>query len=426
MPTDELTVRPVETEEEITTFYRLAAQTFGSPENLEEEARTWRREDERVPDFLPRQRRGVFLGETYVGGCAIGERVMRVGAGRLPTACVGVVVTHPDYRLRGIGTTILRDAAAFAEKYGQALLLLDGIPNFYHRFGYADVWDLTEQVIEPTAVPAETPDGYVIRSATVADAEAMLALYERHYSPYTGSFERSVAYQANMIRTGLELNNPRTLAVDARGEVRGYLAIPRSGNRARAFEVAADDWPAAAALLRQHATLVEPGTELIWSLPLDSRTYYVLADNLSIADTSGWPNPQRGWAIRAETYAHRRAAWMARIVSLRRVAEGMLPAWQERLERSGANPLGTFVLRCGDESSVIELAADGARLRESAPAAAPVATVPPERLAQLVFGYRPAEYIASLPGVDVPEALVPVLDALFPVGHTWIPGSDGF
>ena len=274
MSTDDLTIRPVETEEEITAFYQLAARTFGDPDSVEEEVRIWRREDELVPDFLPRQRRGVFMGSAYAGGCAIGERVMRVGAGRLPTACVGVVATDADYRMRGIGTAILRDAAAFAEKYGQALILLDGIPNFYHRFGYADVWDLTEQVIEPTAVPPETPDGYTARAAAVADAPAMLALYERHYGPYTGSFERSVAYQANQIRTGLDMNNPRVVAVDAHGEVRGYLGLPRAGNRARAFEVAADNWPAAAALLRHHAAQVELATELIWPLPLDSRTYY--------------------------------------------------------------------------------------------------------------------------------------------------------
>lgn len=426
MSDDELTVRPVETEEEITTFYRLAVQAFGSPDNIEEEARMWRREDELVPDFLPRQRRGVFLGDAYVGGCSIGERVMHVGAGRLPTACVGVVVTHPDFRMRGIGTAILRDAAAFAEKYGQALVLLDGIPNFYHRFGYADIWDLTEHVIEPTAVPAEAPEGYTTRHATIADAPAMLALYERHYGSYTGSFARTAAFQANQIRTGLDLNNPRRLAVDAHGEVRGYLGIPRAGNRARAFEVAADNWPAAAALLHQHATFVDLGTELIWPLPLDSRTYYALADNLSIADTSGWPNPQRGWAIRSETYAHRRAAWMARIVSLRRVVEGLLPAFRERVERSGVAPLGTFVLRSGDEACAIELAADGVRLLNETPANVPVSAIAPEQLVQLVFGYRPASYVAAQPEADVPSALVTMLDTLFPTGHAWIPGSDAF
>lgn len=422
----ELTVRPVETEEEITTFYRLATQTFGGAENVEEESRFWRRVDERASDFLPRQRRGVFLGDTYVGGCMINERVMRAGAARLPTACVGAVVTHPEFRMRGIGTAILRDATAFAEKNGEALLLLDGIPNFYHRFGYADIWDLTEHVIEPTAVPAEALDGYTTRPMTAEDAPEMLALYERHYGPYTGSFLRSVTQQEQFIRNGLEMSNPRVLAVDARGVARGYLGVSRGGNRARAFEVAADDWSAAVALLRHHATLVEPGTELLWPLPLDSRAYYALADNLSIADTSGWQNPQRGWSIRSETYAHRRAAWMGRIVSLRRVAEAMLPAWQERLERAESAPLGTFMLRAGDEACAVEVAADGARLLGSAPASVPVATLPPERLAQLVFGYRPVSYIATLPDADVPEPLVPVLGALFPVGRTWIPGSDAF
>jgi hypothetical protein len=50
----------------------------------------------------------------------------------------------------------------------------------------------------------------------------------------------------------------------------------------------------------------------------------------------------------------------------------------------------------------------------------------PQGFVQLLFGFRPAHWIAYQPGVSVPAAILPTLDALFPTGHAWIAGSDAF
>lgn len=426
----EIIVRPLATDEEIDAFCYLAIEAFsGADGDFAEMARRWRRSLEAMPEFHPRQRRGAFRGDTFVGGYMMYERTMRVGAARLPTGCIGAVVTHPNHRMRGVGTFLMRDAIAFAERHGHVQLLLDGIPGFYYRWGYADVYDLTEQIIDRAALTSDLPADCSTRPATMADAPALLALYERYYGPYTGSFTRTIEQQHTRLARWLDQGNPPVLAVDARDHALGYLLLPRTGDRAHAGEVAASTWPAAAALLRYHSRLVDTTpdapTSLSWPLPPDSLTYFLLADHLSVP---GVPpdDPNRKWAVRGETYAHRHAAWMARPVSLRRIAEALLPAWQTRLATSRVDAAGPFTIRMGDEACAFEVAGSVVRLLDSPELEESAVVLSPQQLIQLVYGYRPARYLAAQSGARVPEALVPLLDALFPAGQPWIPWSDGF
>lgn len=427
---DTVIVRALATDEEIDTFCYLATETFSAPGgDTAADAQLWRRSVEAQPEFHPRQRRGAFVGDTFVGGYIIHEREMRVGAAHLRTGCIGGVVAHPAHRMRGVGTALMRDAIAFAEQHGHVLLLLDGIPNFYHRWSYTDVYDLTEHVIDRSALSAVAAAGCATRPATPDDAPALLALYERHYGRYTGSFVRTLEQQRLRLARAFDLKNPPTLAVDTAGNALGYLLLPRAGDRARSGEVAADTWPAAAALLQHHARTVEARPDapniLAWPLPSDSHTYYLLADNLDVPSTTEEVGTRTS-VLRGETYVGRRTAWMARPVSLRRVVDALLPAWRARLANTRIVTADAFTLRMGDEMCTLRVV-DGAAQFLPAPSPESLEAIfSPGQLVQLVFGYRPAGYLATLPGGRIPQALLPLLDTLFPAGQPWIPWSDGF
>lgn len=428
----DLVARAVETEAEIVAYHEtmIAAFSSGSQIDLKSAAERERRDYEAVSDFQPQQRRGVFRGDAYLGGCIVWERVMRVGPARLRTGCIGGVHTDQNHRNQGVASACMNDAIAFAKAQGYALLLLDGIPNFYHRFGYADVLDLTDQAIDRVGVQTSEGTATSTRPATIEDAPTLLALFERHFGRYTGSFERSLGQQEARLARGLDANNPPILAVDENGTIRGYLQLRRRSRKERAIEVAADTWPAALALLRYHeqmvASLPDPPSELRWPLPPGALTLLLLADNLT--SPGRWDHDQgaRGTVIRAETYQRRSSGWLARLVSLPRVAEGLLPVWRERLARASAGWPGTFRLQVGEESCAVEVLGTNIRLLPEAPAGAPIATFTPDQIVQAVFGYRPLSYLASSPGASVPDALVPTLNVLFPTGQACIPGSDGF
>jgi len=54
------------------------------------------------------------------------------------------------------------------------------------------------------------------------------------------------------------------------------------------------------------------------------------------------------------------------------------------------------------------------------------ARLSPQVFTQLLFGYRPVSWAARQPGQQLPEPLLPLLCALFPPEHSFIPGSDDF
>jgi predicted N-acetyltransferase YhbS len=420
-----LTIRPVEAPEEIQAFSLLATRTFVPEIEPESGAARWTRSLESMEEFRPEQRRGAFLDGAYAGGYMIYERTLRIGVAPVLTGCIGAVAVLPEHRGQGIASALLRDALAFAQERRHALLLLDGIPHFYHRFGYMDVFDLTEAAIARAAVAAATDEGAFVRPATQEDAEALLALYERHYGPYTGSFTRTLGQQTHQLRERLA-ENPPLLAIGPSGQPEGYLLLTREPDRARAWEVAADTWPAALGLLRRHAEMAGAAETVFWHLPPDAPTLYLLADHLDLPAPAPDIFPNFLWAVRSATYHDRDAAWMARLVRLRVLAAALVPEWQARWRRGLAQWSGNIELAVGDERCALRLEGETVRLLESEPVGDEVARLTPEVFTQLLFGYRPIDWAARQPGQQIPEQLLAPFRVLFPPGHVWIAASDSF
>src|SRR5439155_2365706 len=208
---------------------------------------------------------------------------------------------------RGVATALMEDAINYALSHHHAVLLLDGIPKFYHRFGYSDVFDQSSQDIDRAAILAQPPSTHTVRPTTTADVGSVLALYDRHYSPYTGSFTRTVEQQAHRLQHRLP-ENPLLLAVDADGQSQGYLSLWQGVDRSQAQELAADNWSAALALLQYHARLLNGSAapaSLRYRLPPTAPVLRELIDHLEVPDTSHWGSPAEEWVVRSQSYHHR-------------------------------------------------------------------------------------------------------------------------
>jgi GNAT superfamily N-acetyltransferase len=377
-------VRPPESDAEFDAYWRL--RVLGEDA---EQIRGWqRRYVETRPGAEPHERRAAFEGGALVGCYEVERRVLCAGPARLPTGCIGNVVTHPDHRRRGVASAMMADALAYAHEQRLALLLLDGIADFYHRFGYADVFDWVEHRVDPAQALALETNGLDVRVATADDAPALLDHYHRFHAPYVGRFERTLELERHRLALHDAPMRPR-VAVDADGRVRGYR-LPRWRQPAVGSEVAAADAPAALALLRQHATecdgLEAPGG-LRWCIPLGSWLYYACAEHVGTLETRVW--------------RQRRGDWMARSGHVPTLAEALRPLFAGRAPSpAGLEPDGTLVL-------------DGHAIK-----------LEDASLVQLLFGYRPAWWVAKRD--RLPPALVPTLDALFPHGVGYIAGGDYF
>lgn len=192
-------VRPIATPDELKLQLQLGDQAF-SPEPSPESAERWREVITSSPEFRSEEIRGAFRGSEQLGGFIIYERKLCMGKAQLTTGCISAVVTHPTYRHLGVARVMMQDAINYALTHKHALLLLDGIPKFYYRFGYTDMFDLTTQDINRSAIMALPSSPYRVRPATVDDAASALALYQRQYHPYSGSFVRTLERQIHLLQ----------------------------------------------------------------------------------------------------------------------------------------------------------------------------------------------------------------------------------
>jgi GNAT superfamily N-acetyltransferase len=425
MPATTIAIRPPETDAELDAFFHVASAQFVRDTPPAIAAADFRRFVEQAPDADPSRIRGAFRGDTYLGGYLIEERWLRIGAARVRTGCIGVVVTRPEFRRQGVATALMRDAETFARDRGCALLMLNGLADFYEPFGYVDVFDATEHRVARDQALGLADSPYRVRPATESDAPAVLDLFERHHGGRPGSFARSIEHQAFQMRfaASLDTGSYRTregrpyespiVAVADDGRVRGYLFSPWGPLRAFGNEVAADDWPATRALLlhdaRRLGDLPEPPVDVRWPLPPDGLVAMLLADHLT---------------VRAESLHRPRANWMVSPIDLPRLLRDLMPTWAARIRRCASFP-GSGLALAVDKTWIVEFDSRAIRLVGDSAASLPTLRLTSKVLLPLLFGFRNTTWAAAQPGVDLPTALLPAVEALFPSFQPWIAPTDG-
>ncbi|HLZ56927.1 MAG TPA: GNAT family N-acetyltransferase, partial [Ktedonosporobacter sp.] len=417
--------------------YVQVAQSF-SPDPLPEDTATrLLRKVATSPGYRPEQVRGAYRNGEHLGGYRIYERLLRVGTARLVTGCIGGVYTRAETRNQGVATALMHDAIAYAQAHKYSLLLLDGIPKFYYRYGYCDVYDLSTLELDRQAILALAESPYTVRRSRLSDATSLLALYERHLGLYTGSFARSIEQQTHWMQ---HLEPEKLLvAIDPADQVRGYLFLAAAQARGPFFlagtqvwELVGDDWSAAVALLQHHVRLVEgeisttTSEAFLYSIPPMSPLAGSLVENLEVADISTWDMPVVGWAVREQTFRHRHAGWMARLVSLPALIRAMQPEWQARWQCSLAYWSGEISLVVGGKAFTFRLDGQDLQVLDAPGSNAYTLALTPQAFTQAVFGYCPIARVIQQRETLLPSDLAAVLTILFPTGQTWIPASDWF
>jgi predicted N-acetyltransferase YhbS len=419
-------VRPLASPAEYALHFQSADAEF-SPDPSPASALSAQEITTTRPEFRAEQLRGAFRDGEQIGSYSIFEWVLRVGAARLATGCIGGVVTYSAYRNSGVATALMHDAIDYARTHRLALLLLDGIPKFYHRFGYSDVFDQSVQEIDRSAILAQPASSHTVLAATPEDAASILSLYEHHYGPFSGSFTRTLEQQIHRLEHR-PADNPVWLAVHPDRRTEGYLTL-RGAYRSKATELAVDNWDAARALLQHHARLLEESDApltLLYQIPPAAPILQQMIDSLEVPDTSRWQHPADEWVVRSQTFHHRNAGWMARLVDFATVASAMLPEWQERWRRSLAQWSGNLLLTVGNEGCILCINGSELQMINLGMDRAEIIQLTPELFTQVLFGSRSIGSAIHQQGVSMDDDVLAVLNVLFPTGHNWIPASDWF
>ncbi|GHO51912.1 GNAT family N-acetyltransferase [Ktedonobacter robiniae] len=422
-----IAVRQLATPEEMDQQFIWADQAF-APTPDPANARAWGQTVLTQPDFRPQQLRGAFREEAQLGGYGLNEWILRIGEARISTGCIGMVVTNSSQRKQGVATAMMRDAIQFAREQGHSLLLLDGIPNFYYRYGYTDVFDSSTEEINRAAILAHPASSHTVRQATPEDAQSIRDLYERRLSGFTGSFERSREKQEHLLRHRFG-KNTILLAISPEGKVEGYVLASRAPSPAVALELCADNWPAQIALMQAHAHLSDgpetPATHTYYLPPTSEELYRAIA-HLEVPDTSHWHGPAEEWGIRTVQAHHRYAGWMGRIVHLPTFLDALLPELQARWRRSLAHWSGKLHFLVGEESYTLGISGSELQSTTKPNDNASTFQCSPQDFAQLVLGYRPLSWTLTQQPQELSSTEQTVLQQLFPPSQPWISFSDWF
>jgi predicted N-acetyltransferase YhbS len=130
------------------------------------------------------------LDERIVTHWAVIDYTMRIGAARVRVGGVSCVVTHPDYRKRGLmRRTGLASMAAMRDA-GYDLTMLFGIPDYYDGYGYVNAWPETTYMIKTGDLRAKR-DAVRLRPFSGQDLDALTELHNRAYARCTGTAVRS-------------------------------------------------------------------------------------------------------------------------------------------------------------------------------------------------------------------------------------------
>jgi putative acetyltransferase len=142
-----MTIRPERPGDEA-TIYRVQRAAFGA----EPEARIvelMRATDRFIPELsLLAEKHGDVVGHVLVTHT---DLVTATGTTRVPL--LGPIGVLPERQGVGIGSALMRTALAAADARGEPLVVLEGNPAYYRRFGFILAHELG--IDPPPRVPAE-------------------------------------------------------------------------------------------------------------------------------------------------------------------------------------------------------------------------------------------------------------------------------
>lgn len=104
------------------------------------------------------------LDDELVGHVMISGSTLRSESGDRRIVTLAPLAVAPTHQGAGIGSALVRAATAVAAERGEPLVVLEGNPAYYHRFGFEPSYDHGIEMTPPDWAPREA--GQVLRLET--------------------------------------------------------------------------------------------------------------------------------------------------------------------------------------------------------------------------------------------------------------------
>ncbi len=120
---------------------------------------------------------------------------MRIGSAKVRTGGIKNVNTAEKHRLKGYASGGMQAAFELMKNSGYGMSILFGIPDFYHRFGYAAVFPESWLYVKTTDLLRAEARGATQNMKRKTDLPEMLRWYNRNNSERTGSVIRTKSWR---------------------------------------------------------------------------------------------------------------------------------------------------------------------------------------------------------------------------------------
>jgi predicted N-acetyltransferase YhbS len=172
------------------------------------------------PAFQYDQHRIGVLDGKVVAHAVARPYTLRYGEAELTFGGIGGVCSHPDQRLKGYVSAVMRDAVDYMQARGDHFSLLNtGAVNFYTKFGYQTLWSDGTVEIE-VADALQLSSSLKVRAAVVKDLPQMAALFDDTMAQRV-TMNRS--WDTWVWRMTDDSGEHRRVVEDGGGQIMGYL-----------------------------------------------------------------------------------------------------------------------------------------------------------------------------------------------------------
>ncbi|CAN5381511.1 hypothetical protein BH10CHL1_BH10CHL1_39570 [soil metagenome] len=321
----------------------------------------------------------------------------------LDVAMLEMVVTHPDYRHRGLVRAQIGRFHHVVHERRFDLSIIEGIPYYYRQYGYAYATDHARSDSLPVwqipTPPADQLSPYQLRPATLDDLPVLTELYQQSIGNLGLATLRSLDYWQFLLQRA---KYPVRIVEDTRNQaVVGYVSTLESQRGIRVLESSIPDYVTNMAVLQQFKRETSGEIQLGWP-----QTNLLVQIGRSLGST---PIPGDQWLLRIRDVA----SFLSKIG----------PVLERRLAASACADLTAdlclnlfrqaFVLhfvagKLQDVTAVgfvdASMGADGGDL-----------CIPPDAFVRLVCGYRSLDELDDAwPDMVVKPTSRYIIEALFP------------
>lgn len=377
-------------------------------------------------------RRSMQAGEWMKISLALGEAepeisrldaptyAMRIGPAVVKMGGVAGVGTNDEHRRRGYARLILDESTRYFTEAGHDVAVLFGIPDFYHKFGYAPIFPVTTLRLRVEDVQATVAESlaaaYTLRPLEPDDWPAALDLYDLNHRTRTGTVLRPrESWKGLHHGTQWGCGTEVATASDDGSTVRGYVAFDNVATVCRIGDLA-------------YATPnVFPA--LLWEMVRQAGRRNLAEFEVKLPPDHAFVQFCRRCGGRVETVYERNANGMGRIINLGSLFVKLADVLSERFQCSPLIALrGVLELKTDLGAVALELSEGQVRVLPQGQSVTATWQVelPQMGLMQLVMGYRGVADAMLDDGVSLPPAAVPLMETLFPIGHPWMAMTDWF